>query len=204
MIESTDWHHLDPKVKTLWRISAAITGVVMGGLVLIPELFLLRKAMEVTILFPGFLALISVFVFAGLGLVFVDAKFKSTKYRVGEDDLASIHGIFWKRQRFVNRARVQHVDITTGLFAGWLGLTEVSVHVGGQMGAAITISGLTPSIAEELRRRLLEGSMVKYQMALEIEPPPPAQPPADAPASLPDAPESASPPPIAANPDERA
>jgi membrane protein YdbS with pleckstrin-like domain len=196
MIESTDWHHLDPKVKTLWRISALISGVMIGGVVLVLDLFLLRRGLEVFILFPGFIALTATVFIAVFGFVFVDAKFKNTKYRVGDDDLASVHGIFWKKQRFINRARVQHVDITTGLFAGWLGLTEVSVHVGGQMGAAITISGLTPVIAEELRRRLLEGSMVKYQKALEVEPPPAPPPIAQE--------EAPSPPPTVASQDERA
>lgn len=163
------WRSLDPKVRTVWRVSAVITGLVAGGGALFFEWLITRKMDAYTLPF-GLWGLGGLLIFGLPGFIFANLSWKNAKYRLGEDDLAYIKGIFWKSERYVNRARIQHVDITAGPLSRMLGLVEASVHVGTGVSAAISISGLTPEIAEDLKKALLEGSMVRYQAALEAPP----------------------------------
>jgi uncharacterized protein len=186
MLDTSNWRSIDPKVKTLWRVGAAINALLFGGFAIFMDFVVVRKIWEETpippFVMPGVISLILL----ALGVGFADAKYRKFKFRIGEDDLALSQGIWWRTQRFVNRARIQHVDINTNFLSSRLGLSEIQVHVGAGMGAAITISGLRPGEAEDIRRVLLEGSMIRYREAAEAPPvvgeEPAAQPP---PVSLP-------------------
>lgn len=177
MRDTSDWNQLDPKVKTLWRASGLISAFVIASMFLGAEFLVFRR---LDFFPPTGVASLIVLVVIGLPAVLLaDASYKNSRYRLGGDDLAYSKGIIYKSQRFINRARIQHVDITQGILARMLGLVEVSVFVGGQMAAAITIHGLTREEGERLRAALLEGSMVRYREA--VEPPPVAPGPAEAP-----------------------
>ncbi len=183
MSRPTDgWRSLDPKVRTVWRVSAVITGISVGAIGLFFEWLITRKMSSYPLPF-GLWGLGALIIFALPGIIFANLSWKNARYRLGEDDLAYMKGIFWKSERYVNRARIQHVDVTAGPVSRMLGLVEASVHVGTGVSAAISISGLTPDVAEELKKTLLEGSMVRYQAAIDAPPQqasaPPPLPPAD-------------------------
>ncbi len=182
-VPTDGWRSLDPKVRTVWRVSAVITGLVAGGMALFFEWLITRKMQGYPMPF-GLWGLGGLLVFGLPGIIFANLSWKNAKYRLGEDDLAFVRGIFWKSERYVNRARIQHVDITAGPLSRMLGLVEASIHVGAGVSAAISISGLTPEIAEDLKKALLEGSMVRYQAALEA-PPQAVESPAEPAASVP-------------------
>lgn len=182
MVDTSNWRPIEPKVKTLWRLAAVFNGLIFGGIAIPLDFLMIRKIWEETPIPPLVIPAAVAVVIILIGVSFADAKHKNFRFRIGDDDLALSTGIFFKTQRFINRARIQHVDINTNFMSQWLGLTEIQVHVGAQMGAAITISGLRPEDAELIRRTLLEGSMVRYQEAaepppqVEAVPAPPAQP----------------------------
>lgn len=173
MVPLDNWRSLDPKVRMVWRLSALISGVSSGAFLLFLEWLIMRKVTGYPLPF-GLWGVAGLVLFGLPGLIFANLSFKNAKYRLGEDDLAYAKGIFWKSERYVNRARIQHVDITAGPVSRFLGLVEVGVHVGTGATSAISISGLTPEIAEHLKKALLEGSMVKFQEALagQNQPPP--------------------------------
>lgn len=169
-VPAEGWRSLDPKVRTVWRVSAAMTGLIAGGGALFFEWLITRKMQQYPLPF-GLWGLGGLILFGLPGIIFASLSWKNAMYRLGEDDLAYRKGIFWKSERYVNRARIQHVDITAGPISRMLGLVEASVHVGTGVSAAISISGLTPEIAEELKKTLLEGSMVRFQAAVDAPPP---------------------------------
>lgn len=169
-VPTEGWRNLDPKVRTVWRVSAVISGVSSGAFCLFLEWLITRKISTYPLPF-GLWGVAGLLAFGLPGLIFASLSWKNAMYRLGEDDLAYRKGIFWKSERYVNRARIQHVDITAGPISRMLGLVEASVHVGTGVSAAISISGLTPEIAEELKKTLLEGSMVRFQAAVEAPPP---------------------------------
>ncbi len=155
------WTRLDPKVRTLWRIEALITGLVFLGLFVgagfIVNAILadedLTFAVHPALLGLGFGALIVLWAQYVAG-----RKYEFSRYEVGEDDLAVAHGIWWRTRIFVPRARIQHVDLTAGPIARALGLAVVSVFVSGHAGAVATIPGLRAEEAERLRKVLLKLS----------------------------------------------
>ncbi|MCH8979616.1 MAG: PH domain-containing protein [Armatimonadetes bacterium] len=160
----SDWSHLDPTVSKLWRIEAAVAGVVYGAIFVGVE-FVLANALEAWPVQPGFAS-------GALGLALVawlqyvaGKKYEFWRYQVGDDDLAVAHGIWWQTRAYIPRARIQHVDVTAGPISRALGLAVVSVFVGGQAGAVATIPGLDAGTADHLRRTLLRLDTVS-------EPPP--------------------------------
>ncbi len=172
------WSLLEPKVKTLWRIQSAITGVILTGVSLPFDIFILRSEGRFIVpigVIPAVLALLTI----GLPIFLAGRKYDMYRYRLGDDDLSVAHGIFWRTMRFINRARIQHVDIAAGPIARKLGLCDMSVYVGGQVGAAVQIPGLSPQEAERIREILLRSAK------LHLEAPPAVPPMATEPPPLP-------------------
>lgn len=173
-LSTEGWSHLEPKVKTLWRVQAAITGTIITLISLPIDIFLLRSEGKFIIpigVIPGTLALLII----ALPIFLAGRKYEMYKYRLGEDDLSVAHGIFWRTMRFINRARIQHVDIAAGPIARKLGLCDMSVYVGGQVGAAVQIPGLSPEAAERIRESLLRTGRVTQDLPPSV--PPLAEPP---------------------------
>jgi membrane protein YdbS with pleckstrin-like domain len=158
------WTHLEPKVKTLWLVQAGISGVIMTVIFGVVGTVIQSNADE-SLTVP--VALIGIAVGLLLGVIkaiLTGVKYAHTGYQVGDDDLAYASGIFWRTQRFVPRARIQHVDLTAGPIARKLDLVEVSISVGGQPGAAITIPGLAADDGERLRQTLLKTAAKHDEM----------------------------------------
>ncbi|MCH7903269.1 MAG: PH domain-containing protein [Armatimonadetes bacterium] len=149
-----EWSSLDINVKRLWRIEAAISSLVVGGL-LIPVDFAFHGAFD-PLPFPKGVAMIVLAVaFAGWLQYLVGRRFHFWRYRLGDADLCVAYGIYWRTRAYVPRVRIQHVDVTAGPISRMLGLAILSVFVGGRAGAVATIPGLATAEADRLRRQLL-------------------------------------------------
>lgn len=167
------WDLLEPKVKTLWRIQAAIGGVILSLISVPVEIALFfNRGTNGYPLPPGLITVPLLLLTVALPIFLAGRKYDMYRYRLGDSDLAVAHGIYWRTQRFVNRARIQHVDISSGLIARALGLCEMSVFVGGQVGAAVQIPGLNDARAEEIRAVLLAGNSDEPASAPPVAPPP--------------------------------
>jgi membrane protein YdbS with pleckstrin-like domain len=155
--EIADWSHLDPAVKKLWRIEAAIGGAVYFAFAA-GSGFIVNAALEDLPFHAGLLgAAVGIVLFA-LSLYVAGKRYEFWRFFVGEDDLAVAHGIWWRTKIYVPRARIQHVDVSAGPIARALGLSVVSVFVSGHTGPVASIPGLRTHIAEDLRKVLLSLS----------------------------------------------
>ena len=150
----SEWTCLDPAVSKLWRIEAAVAGVVFGAIFVAVE-FVLANVLEAWPVPAGLAS-------GALGLALIawlqyvtGKKYEFWRYEVGDDDLAVAHGIWWQTRAYIPRARIQHVDVEAGPISRALGLAAVSVFVGGLPGAVATIPGLQAEEADRLRRTLL-------------------------------------------------
>jgi uncharacterized protein len=170
-IDIESWTKLEPKVQTLWRVTNGIMSLVVSCLAIIPDL-IVRKTATAWPLFPFALPLFAFFVLGILTQWIVGRSYQCYRYELGEDDLAVAKGVFWKSWRFVNRNRIQHVDLTSGPIARALGLVEVSIFVGGMHTAAVTIPGLSMSDGEKLRATLVKAGDAPSSMMQAAEPPP--------------------------------
>jgi len=155
-IDIQSWKKLEPKVQTLWRVTNGLMSLGLACLAIIPDL-ILRSEFKKWPLFPFALPLIAFVIIAALTQWIVGRSYQCYRYELGEDDLAVAKGVFWKSWRFVNRNRIQHVDLTSGPIARTLGLVEVSIYVGGMPLAAVTIPGLSMAEGEKLRSTLVRA-----------------------------------------------
>jgi membrane protein YdbS with pleckstrin-like domain len=71
------------------------------------------------------------------------------------DGLWIERGVYWRRETFVPRARVQHTDVNQGPLARRFGIAELKVFTAGTQDAEIEVDGLAHGDALALRDRLL-------------------------------------------------
>lgn len=148
---------LDPRVRTLWRITALVpAGVVLviGGVVAA----VLSKvdggppaglALAITIALAAVLAV--------GGLAGASLAYRHWQFRMGEDALELGHGVFVRTHSSIPYHRVQQIDVTAGPLDRALGLRTLVVRTASSTTDA-SIPGIGAERAEALRRRILERS----------------------------------------------
>ncbi|HYE57125.1 MAG TPA: PH domain-containing protein [Rhodothermales bacterium] len=143
---------LDPRVVTVWRITATISSVVVL-LVTLP-LDLGRVFSSDPIVPVGLPSL----VVAALGFVSIfvtpGRRYRAWRYALEDDALLAEHGVWTHVRTVVPRTRVQHLDVTQGLIERDHGLARLVVHTAGTRDATVTIPGLPLETAEALRDAL--------------------------------------------------
>ena len=98
-----------------------------------------------------------------LAAVYIQALYRSWGYRLDDDALELERGVITNVETAVPYVRVQHVDTQRGPLDRLLGLGRVVVYTAGSRGADVTIPGLTPDQARDLRNQLRD-------LAIESEP----------------------------------
>ena len=89
-----------------------------------------------------------------LGIVHAIAAHRVWRFELQDDSLFLVRGVVTRTDTSVPYVRVQHVDTTRGPIERSAGLSSVVVYTAGSRGADITIPGLRPERATELRERL--------------------------------------------------
>lgn len=137
---------LHPRVRLLWAGRTAISGLVFVGLVVLVDRLLRPVPME--------LALAGWGVIVALGVGHAALAHRIWGFRLDDDALFLVRGVLTRTDTSVPYVRVQHVDTTRGPIERTAGLASVVVYTAGSRGADITIPGLRPDRATELRERL--------------------------------------------------
>jgi membrane protein YdbS with pleckstrin-like domain len=88
------------------------------------------------------------------GIVHAVLAHRIWRFDLQEDALFLVRGVLTRTDTSVPYVRVQHVDTTRGPVERSVGLASVVVYTAGSRGADITIPGLRPDRATELRERL--------------------------------------------------
>lgn len=139
-------HRLDPGVRMLWRLGAALWWIFLSAAAAV-ALF----ASDL----PPYWAL-AVAALGGVHVAVVPGKqYRHFGYRVGDVELRIARGWLWRSTSVVLHSRVQHVDTRQGPVGNLLGLSTVVVFTAGTVGAMIAIPGLAREDAEALRDRLV-------------------------------------------------
>lgn len=148
------WTKLEPTVQKLWRLEGLIWTGILAVTVTIIDYFVNRSRSDYP-LPPGLVGgLFGVVLIIWIQYL-VGRSFDMYRYRLDEGELGVAKGVFWRSRRYISRARIQHVDVTAGPIAQALNLVSLSVFVGGQAMAAVSIPGLSVQEGERLRRALL-------------------------------------------------
>lgn len=144
---------LHPRVRLVWIASTLVSAGFLAGFGVAGDAFGVRLPVGPSplALFGGLATLVGL-----LGVVFAVLRYRVWGYEVRDDSLYLVRGVLTRRVSSVPFVRVQHVDTRRGPVERAVGLASVVVYTAGSRGADITVPGLTPDRATELRERLRE------------------------------------------------
>lgn len=140
---------LDPRVRTVWRLTALL----WGGATLVVALgaaFLLARSGAP----PALPALAVVLTLAGVAatvLIVPDVQYRHWRYELREQEIDLQHGIITITRTLIPMARVQHVDTRRGPLDRRFGLAGLVLYTAA---GASTIPGLAEETAGHLRDRI--------------------------------------------------
>ena len=144
-----DWQRLPPRARWLFVLGNLLG---MGGLalgMLVPIGVGLRGT---PLALP--LALAVLVVLPGWGLWLALRQYACTRWRLDGHGYALRSGRLWRRETFVPRSRVQHMDLQRGPIERRFGLSTLVVHTAGTRHNAVATAGLDADDAEWLRDEL--------------------------------------------------
>lgn len=138
---------LHPRIRIVWILRAIIIALIVGGVGVGMALFL-----DASTMIPAGLAGVILIV----GVLHAVLRYRNWRYVVGDDAIYLERGVLTQIRTEVPLVRIQHVDSRRSAFERVVGLASTVVYTAGSRGADVTIPGLTPANADELRKRLKE------------------------------------------------
>jgi len=144
--DDRDLQRLDPRVRALWVAQSALAAALVGG-----GSFALNRVLDVV---PAFVP-----VGVGAAILLVGGtlavlRYRAWGYEVRDDGIYLERGVVTQVRTVVPFVRIQHVDSSRGPVERLAGLATTVVYTAGSRGADVTVPGLTPVRADDLRERL--------------------------------------------------
>ncbi len=78
-------------------------------------------------------------------------RYRRLRYRLTDRMLHSVHGWMFHTDTLVPFVRVQHLDVTRGPLDKLFGTASLVVHTAGTHNSIVTVNGLAPDRAAEIR-----------------------------------------------------
>ncbi len=142
---------LQTRVKTLWRIGFLLQAILPSALAGVASWLVWRDES----IWPAIGFAATPFVIAGLlAWRLPGRRYAAWQYRLTADALRLDRGVMVRIESVVPYTRIQHVDTEQGPIERALGLTRVIVHTASGSGSTLTIPGLSPDEAAQLREQL--------------------------------------------------
>lgn len=138
-------NRLDPRVRLVWVARSLLGAGVLGvGAAVVARVF---DA-------PLWAALGIATAVVLLAVVHAVLRYRVWRYELREDALYLERGVLTQVRTVVPFVRIQHVDSSRSPVERLVGLGSTVVYTAGSRGADVTIPGLTPTGADQLRERL--------------------------------------------------
>jgi uncharacterized protein len=143
---------LDPRAKTLWRLTGALGALPLlaGGAF---ASWVLVRVADV----PNLLGILpfraAIVLFAALSSVVPGLRWRRWRYEIRDDEVDLQRGVLWISRTLVPLARVQHVDTQSGPLQRRFGLATVVFYTAA---GANSIPELSAPVAAEARDRIAE------------------------------------------------
>jgi len=141
-------NRLNPRIRLLWIVRALITATVLAGIA-----FGVGRVLAPPWL-PAWTPAAVFVAFGGLGVMLAVLRYRAWRYEVREDSIYLERGVFTKVRTVVPFVRIQHVDTSRSPTERLVGLASTVVYTAGSRGADVSVPGLTPTDADDLRERL--------------------------------------------------
>jgi membrane protein YdbS with pleckstrin-like domain len=140
---------LNPRIRTVWFAVALVSAVVVGVVV--------GLAPTETVVQPPFPVSVAVFVaILSIAAVYQYLRYDAWGFEIQDDAVYIEHGVLVRVKKVVPFVRVQHIDSRRGPVERASGLASLVIYTAGSRGADVSVPGLTPERADELRERLRE------------------------------------------------
>ena len=151
---------LHSRMRVVWALSAFALAAAVGAVGLALRRLL---AAQFSTALPLWAVALAGGVVALVGLAVAVLRYRAWRFAVEDDALYLERGVLTRVETAVPFVRVQHIDTQRGPIARLVGLSSVVVYTAGSRGADVTIPGLAPARARDLRDRLRD-------LAVESEP----------------------------------
>jgi membrane protein YdbS with pleckstrin-like domain len=145
---------LHSRIRLRWALSRLVLAAVVAGIAAV----VLSRLGRQPLVGVGLGAVILL-----LGVTHALLLYRSWGFVLDTDALELERGVLTQVETAVPFVRIQHVDTQRGPVDRLLGLSSVVVYTAGSRGADVTIPGLAPGRARDLRNRLRD-------LAIESEP----------------------------------
>jgi membrane protein YdbS with pleckstrin-like domain len=145
----TDLQPVEPSYRNNLRARAAIFWVPIFLVSLVADRTFLVESPYAGLL-PAVIGLIA------LSGIFVapDRVYKRLGYAIDERLLRTVRGWLFHTDTVVPFVRVQHIDVTRGPFDKMFGTAMLVVHTAGTHNSVVTLPGLSPERAAEIREAI--------------------------------------------------
>jgi membrane protein YdbS with pleckstrin-like domain len=141
-----DLQRLDPRVRTVWVLKSALAAALLGG-----GMFAVNRVVDVL---PWYTPLVLGGLIIVVGVTFAVLRYRAWGYEVRNDGIYLERGVLTQVRTVVPFVRIQHVDSSRSPVERLAGLATTVVYTAGSRGADVTVPGLTPVRADDLRERL--------------------------------------------------
>lgn len=151
---SGEVRRLHPRIRTVWRVAAAIRSAVVAVLVFVAA----GVGVATDALGSGAavaLALVLVVGVAAFGWWWPGVVYRHWSYRLGDEAIEVDHGVAFRIHSVIPYFRVQHVDTAQGPIDRRLGLTTLTIHTASAATDA-TLPGLADDDARHVRALVLD------------------------------------------------
>lgn len=144
---------LHPNVRIVWVLQVLVGAAIVGGILLVADAVLGVSPWMVAVAVA----------LGAVGVVHALLRYRVWGFVVEDDGLYLERGVLTRVITSVPFVRVQHVDSRRGPVERLVGLASVVVYTAGSRGADVTIPGLRPERAEQLREQLRELAIESEQ-----------------------------------------
>jgi len=147
---------LDPRWVTVQRIHGAIFGSIVAGgsLVAAVSVWVASGVLWLgLLLLPLWLVLVCALGWQLYRWPPISYRFSS--YRLDDEGLEILRGVYWRTIINVPRSRVQHTDVSQGPLERHHGLGTLVIYTAGTQHSQISLAGLDFTVARRIRTHLL-------------------------------------------------
>lgn len=137
---------VEPGYKNVLRVRMGIFGLILTGLAFVADRVLLAPAG-----YGGLLAGIGLLLAIALIVIAPQRAYRRLRYGMGERLLQVVRGWMFHTDTVVPLVRVQHLDVVRGPFDKLFGTASLVVHTAGTHNSVVTVPGLAPGRAAEMR-----------------------------------------------------
>lgn len=138
---------LNPRIRTVWLIVAFVIAAILSAVTGAAPTEEYVDFHVAPLVFVALLALLGVYQFL---------RYRNWGYEVQDDAVYIEHGVLIHVKKVVPFVRIQHIDSRRGPVERASGLASLVIYTAGSRGADVTVPGLTPERADELREELRE------------------------------------------------